>query len=345
MSIDSDRNIDAVITWVDGNDPVHRKKRAETARIYKAKPRTLSSLSTAGDDTRFIENGELKYCLASIRTFAPWIRKIYLVTDNQVPPFLTRELQSRYNVELVDHTELFRDYKEVLPTFNSRSIETMLWAIKGLSPRFIYFNDDFVLTKPCKPEHFFRDSKLVLWGRWKRIFKYGKTRQMLNQIISFLAKHMLGITRSMHHLLQIRSASLAGFYTRYFHGFHIPRPINKETLVTFFDEKEELLRENLQHPFRSTDQFSGIFLAHHLELKQDRAVTLNPGNEALMINGETDFQPFITRKLRKIEKQEVRFLCLQGYEYLNTPVKQRLHRILVNLLGDYDFLKLESGSD
>src|SRR5690625_6104624 len=141
MSIDSDQNIDAVITWVDGNDPAHRKKRAETARIYNAKQRTLSSLSTAGDETRFIENGELKYCLASIRIFAHWIHQIYLVTDNQVPPFLTPELRDRYNVELVDHTELFRDYIEMLPTFNIRSIETMLCTIEGLSPRFIYFND------------------------------------------------------------------------------------------------------------------------------------------------------------------------------------------------------------
>src|SRR5690625_6286210 len=84
----------------------------------------------------------------------------------------------------------------------------MLWSIEGLSPRFIYFNDDFVLTKPCKPEHFFQDHTLVLRGKWKRIFKYGKVRQVINQFVSFLAKSVLGITRSMHHLLQIRSAQL-----------------------------------------------------------------------------------------------------------------------------------------
>src|SRR5690625_3642651 len=234
------------MTWVGGNDPAQRKKGAETARRYNAKQRTLSSLSTAGDEPLVIERGEVKSCLASSRIFAPWIHKIYLVTENQVPPFLTPELRDRYNVELVDHTELFRDYKEMLPTFNSRSIETMLWTIEGLSPRFIYFNDDFVLTKPCKPEHFFQDNKLVLRGRWKRIFRYGKTRQVINQFISFLAKSVLGITRSMHHLLQVRSARLAGFYTRYFHGYHVPRPINKETLAAFFNEKEELLKENLQ---------------------------------------------------------------------------------------------------
>src|SRR5690625_6064489 len=97
------------------------EKRGLRWLVFNAKQRTSSSLSTAGDETRFIDNGELKYCLASIRTFAPWIHKIYLVTDNQVPPFLTPELRDRYNVELVDHTELFRDYNEVLPTLDRKS--------------------------------------------------------------------------------------------------------------------------------------------------------------------------------------------------------------------------------
>lgn len=341
MSIVSDQHIDAVITWVDGNDPDHRKKRAETARIFNAKPKTMSSLSTAGDETRFIENGELKYCLASIRTFAPWIHKIYLVTDNQVPPFLTSELREKYNVELVDHTELFRKYREVLPTFNSRSIETMLWSIKGLSPRFIYFNDDFVLTDHCKPEHFFRNDKLVLRGKWKPIYKYGNLRLWLNQISNYLAKYLFGITRSMHHLLQIRSAQLAGYTGRYFQGPHVPRPIFKETLASFFDKHEDLLEKNIQYPFRNTDQFSGIFLAHHLELEQDHAITIHPGDEALMLNGETDYWPFTAHKLNKIENGAVRFLCLQGYEFLRKPVKKKLHDILLHLLDRHDFLKVD----
>lgn len=338
MSIDSDHNIDAVITWVDGNDPDHRKKRAETARLYNTKLKTISSLPTAGDETRFIENGELKYCLASIRTFAPWIHKIYLITDNQVPPFLTPAIQKLYNVELVDHTELFRDYREVLPTFNSRSIESMLWAIPGLSSRFIYFNDDFVLTDHCKPEHFFIDGKLVLRGRRKRVYKYGKLRLGLNQITSFLAKYLLGITRSMHHLLQIRSAQLAGFYTSYFHVFHVPSPVHKKTLTTFINKHEELLKKNIQYPFRNTDQFSGIYVAQNIDLKHGKALTLRPGEEVLMLNGETDYWPFINRKLKKLESGHVRFLCLQGYELLRKPVKKRLHTILHNLLGQHDFL-------
>ena len=71
--------IDAVITWVDGKDPVHREKRAKYAD---------SSMLRADDvagDTRFVEVGELKWCVASINRYAPWINKIYIVTDSQDP--------------------------------------------------------------------------------------------------------------------------------------------------------------------------------------------------------------------------------------------------------------------
>src|SRR5690625_7190543 len=105
----------------------------------------MTSLYTEEYETWFIENGDLKYCLASIRIFAPWIHKIYLVTDNQVPPFLTPELRDRYNVELVDHTELFSDYKEMLHNFNSRTFVTMLWTIDRLYNIFIYFISIFVI--------------------------------------------------------------------------------------------------------------------------------------------------------------------------------------------------------
>ena len=71
--------IDAVITWVDGNDPVHRQKRNRLAS-----PDMLKADDVAGD-TRFVEVGEIAWCVASINRYAPWINKIYIVTDAQDP--------------------------------------------------------------------------------------------------------------------------------------------------------------------------------------------------------------------------------------------------------------------
>jgi len=47
---------------------------------------------------------------------------------------------------VITHSEIFRK-KSDLPSFNSNAIEVALHRIPGLSRRFLYFNDDFMLTK------------------------------------------------------------------------------------------------------------------------------------------------------------------------------------------------------
>src|SRR5687767_6483452 len=146
--------VDVVVAWVDGRDRKHRAKR----RRYLADP---------GGDTkpermavkaqRFSDNDEIRYCLRSIHNYAPWVRTIWLVTDDQVPASIARRRAERYNIRIVDHREIFRGYEQLLPTFNSLAIETMLWRIEGLADRFLYFNDDMMLVGPVKPADFFCD--------------------------------------------------------------------------------------------------------------------------------------------------------------------------------------------
>ena len=144
--------VDVVIAWVDGSDPRHRAKR----KRYLGDP--------GGDDKpervakierRFSDNDEIRFCLRSIRNYAPWARTIWLVTDNQVPAAIDRRKAERKNIRIVDHREIFRGYEQLLPTFNSYAIETMLWRIEGLADRFLYFNDDMMLVGPVEPSDFF----------------------------------------------------------------------------------------------------------------------------------------------------------------------------------------------
>lgn len=314
-------HIDAVIAWVDGNDRNHHKKRLATFR--KVADLEEHSLPTSFDNTRFRDNGELKYCISSIIKFAPWIRNIYVVTDNQIPAFLTADIRSRHNIHIIDHREIFESYEWALPTFNTRTIETALFRIPGLASRFIYFNDDFVITNPVKPEDFFAGDKVVLRGYWDTISTYGPGRLMLNDVGSVVAKNILGITRSMHLLLQIKSAELAGFTDQYFRIPHVPHPIITDTLKNFFAENPALFEENIQYRFRNRDQFSAIFLAHHLEIKNQNAV-LRDADDSLMLNGEIDFLPLINMKLKKIKDDRILFVCLQGLEKFNKYYRHKI---------------------
>lgn len=58
--------------------------------------------------TRFIECGELDYCIGSLLQFAPWLRTIFIVTDSQTPAILQKLQGSPYEhqVKLVDHRDI-----------------------------------------------------------------------------------------------------------------------------------------------------------------------------------------------------------------------------------------------
>jgi len=138
--------VDAVYTWVDGTDPDWQERRAKAAgtvcRPYHAE---------SANDARFIGHDELRYSLRSLHRYAPWIRRIYLVTDRQLPEWLNT---AEPRLTVVDHRELFTD-PGLLPTFNSHAIESQLHHIEGLSEHFLYFNDDVFLGRPLVPQRFF----------------------------------------------------------------------------------------------------------------------------------------------------------------------------------------------
>ncbi|QRX91951.1 stealth conserved region 3 domain-containing protein [Streptomyces noursei] len=141
--------IDAVYTWVDGNDPgwLARKNAVLTAR-------GLAPAAAATDSARFRNRDELRYSLRSLDMFAPWIRTIYIVTDRQVPPWLDL---THPRVRIVDHSEIFGE-DGALPTFNSHAIESQLHRIPGLSEHFLYFNDDVFLGRALQPHLFFHGN-------------------------------------------------------------------------------------------------------------------------------------------------------------------------------------------
>jgi hypothetical protein len=139
--------IDVVYTWVDGGDPAWRARRdaalAGNGWLGEASP-------LAANDSRWSCHGELRYSLRSLHCYAPWVRRIFLVTDGQVPSWLN---VTHPALTLVRHDEILP--AAALPTFNSQAIETRLHRIPGLSEHFLYLNDDVFLGRPISPELFF----------------------------------------------------------------------------------------------------------------------------------------------------------------------------------------------
>ncbi len=128
--------VDAVLTWVRIDEELRASMRTRLGRD-----------DNRGGAREFSEELDTAaYIVRSIRRFAPWIRKIFVVTNGQFPDFMSSGEPT--GVELITHEEIFPRPPELyLPTFNSYAIEMNLHRIPGLADRFLYFNDDMFLCR------------------------------------------------------------------------------------------------------------------------------------------------------------------------------------------------------
>lgn len=242
-------DVDVVIAWVDGEDPKHQAKRAD----YLAPGAHPSIERVAAKARRFSNNDEIRYCLRSIRNHAPWVRKIWLVTDNQHPGCLDVELGKQYGVHIIDHKQIFHGFEGMLPTFNSLAIETMLWRIPALAERFLYFNDDMFLVNPVTPQDFFTDGGLTIlrgkWGDWSQVPRV-----------------------SFHGDNKILAARMLGFdAARFFSPKHVIYPMRVSVMADLFAAFFPAFMKNAAFRFRSREQFWPISLFNHKIIRDSAA--------------------------------------------------------------------------
>lgn len=127
-----DIDVDMVFTYVDGYDPEFIKMK----NIY------LNNLNKKyNPDIRSKGVNEIIYSVNSVIKYIPWIRKIFIVTNNQIPP-IDKQLISSGKVIIIDQNKIVEH--KYLPTFNSDVIESYLHNIPDLSEIFLYNNDDMM---------------------------------------------------------------------------------------------------------------------------------------------------------------------------------------------------------
>lgn len=135
--------IDFVVTWLDSTDSVWQKQY----EYYK------SNVNGDKSKARFRDMNIFPYWFRAVERFAPWVNKVYLITNGKFPDWINKD---NSKLVLVKHEEYIP--KEILPTFNSCAIELHMHRIKGLSEQFVYFNDDMLLNGPVTPDYYFKDG-------------------------------------------------------------------------------------------------------------------------------------------------------------------------------------------
>ena len=132
--------IDVVIAWVDTTDEewINRYEKTLNKRFKRSE---RWSPESAAPDT------ELSLCLKLIRKNMPWIRNVFILTQQQDPKCRTE------NEILIDHSDIGLGL-----VFNSCAFEPSLYKIPGLSEHFLYLNDDFYVVRKVTRDLFFTDE-------------------------------------------------------------------------------------------------------------------------------------------------------------------------------------------
>lgn len=333
---DDPSSIDAVITWVDGADPAHKSRLdAYLASIGGARPRAASP-------ARFNSVGEIEYCVVSLLRFAPWLRTIYIVSDQQQPDFISKLIGTAYEsrVKVVDHRVVFAGYEQHLPTFNSMSISSMLWRIPGIAERFLFLNDDFALIRPLQPEDFFCDNKVVLHGAW-----HTQTERRLVKRFSTMVKKVLGRGGADEENKRVRfigvqenSAKMLGFEQKVFQLEHNPHPWKKSSWEQYFSINPTALEKNIGFKFRSAQQFVPEGFSAHYEIKNGSAVIDN-SIKTLQLKPADQAMFRLKSKLALAERDKrYAFVCVQSLENASNEIFSLVIDWLDSKIGRFEQL-------
>ena len=315
------QNIDIVIAWVDGNDLELKKKRHKYL--------TGDDASDAVSDTRFASNNEIYYNIASILKYVPFCRHIYVVADNQRPEFIdefaAQGLCAVDKIRVVDHREIFRGFEEYLPTFNTRSIESMLWNIEGLSEYFIYLNDDFFFNAPAQVEDFLKTDSLVIYGHWQNSFAL-KAKLKYRQLMS---RQFGKPIQPKHMIAQMLGADVLGF-KKFFEIHHYPHIVDRHALKDYLLEHPQLLETQIKFKFRSVEQLNPISLMNHIKIQKQQA-ELKPDLELAYLKNQDSLNSFI----QALHNLDIKYGCIQSLDQLDSDDAKKISMAMQEKLAGY----------
>ena len=245
-----DEPVDFVVLWVDSEDEVWKqeKRKYENDHIDEK------------DDERYRNWDQFKYWFRMVEKYAPWVRKIHLVTCGHYPNWLNI---SHKKLNLVNHKDFIPE--KYLPTFSNNTIELNLHRIEGLSECFVYFNDDMYLNKPSKKEDFFDRyyPKYYCAAVPRRSYWFNSLHEymLLNNIV--LINEYFDVKSCIDNNLTLwfnknykveKKYNLLSYRDNYLYGMefpHVGNPMRKSTMEKTWDVANKELDRTCQNKFRT----------------------------------------------------------------------------------------------
>ena len=320
-------DIDFVLTWVDGSDMQWQESKSH----YRNPEEKFNR-----NNVRYRDWNLLHYWFRSVEAYAPWVRKIHVVTCGQVPDFLKRE---HPKLHLVNHTDYIPN--QFLPTFNTNPILLNLHRIEGLAEKFVNFNDDVYLTAPVTPEDFFLNGlprncaamNLPVADRtgvgpivMNNLGVLADHFDFMTQFRKNWKKYLSPVygTKNLRTLMLLPWKRYVGFL-----DLHLTLPLLKSTFEQVWAQEEDLLNTVSSHKFRSDSDVSEWLMSYW----QMASGNFMPGSpkigKAFYVTGTVD--PIV----EIIRNQSMKVICINDDDSLEdfTALRDQLVRAFDTHLG------------
>ncbi|URZ87626.1 stealth family protein [Floricoccus penangensis] len=239
--------IDFVVTWVDSNDRNWQTNKAK----YCPDDVKLN------DNARYRDSGLFKYWFRSVEKYAPWVNKIFLVTEGHLPEWIDISNEKIVHVKHSDYIP-----EKYLPTFNSNVIELNLHRIEELSEYFVLFNDDLFLNSEVHPEDFFKNKLPKELGIYSPIPPHDEYSMMVFNDVRIINKHFSNRKNRLKNWRKLISYKYGISQFRnlfifmwndaigYFNQ-HITTAFLKSTFFDVWEKEEEALDQVCMNKFRT----------------------------------------------------------------------------------------------
>ena len=339
------KTIDFVLPWVDGNDPEWRTRKSEITGMASSDDRNI----------RYRDLGLLRYWFRGVEQFAPWVRKIWFICDQEPPRWLNRD---HPKLKIVHHEDYLPE--EYRPAFSSHPIELNLHRITELSEQFVYFNDDMFLLAPVREEQFFRQglprdaallnplptTDLKEGGENANIFTIPlNNAEYLNRDYDFRAcvkKYPLKWLNIRYGSGMFRNLVLM-IWPRFvgFKESHIPHAYLKSSFEEAWEQDRDILDCTSRHPLRD-DRDVNQWLIRYRQMAEGRFFPIKPLGQVF------DLRPEPTEEVKVIREQGMPMICLNDGELDEVSfmrVKQQIREAFQSILPGVSSFETGGGTD